>query len=49
MPYNLVLFCSCQTYEGGIGGEPGSEAHGGYVSYSFPHTLPSYYYTSSPI
>jgi prenyltransferase beta subunit len=21
---------SCQTYEGGIGGEPGSEAHGGY-------------------
>ena len=25
-------FCSCQTYEGGIAGEPGSEAHGGYVS-----------------
>ncbi|KAL9239234.1 hypothetical protein vseg_013574 [Gypsophila vaccaria] len=22
---------SCQTYEGGIGGEPGSEAHGGYT------------------
>lgn len=21
----------CQTYEGGIAGEPGSEAHGGYV------------------
>lgn len=21
---------SCQTYEGGIGGEPGSEAHAGY-------------------
>lgn len=26
------LTCSCQTYEGGISGEPGSEAHGGYVS-----------------
>lgn len=24
-------FSSCQTYEGGIAGEPGSEAHGGYV------------------
>ena len=24
--------CRCQTYEGGIGGEPGAEAHGGYVS-----------------
>ncbi|CAK9238347.1 unnamed protein product [Sphagnum troendelagicum] len=23
--------CSCQTYEGGIGGEPGAEAHGGYT------------------
>lgn len=23
---------SCQTHEGGIAGEPGSEAHGGYVS-----------------
>ncbi|XP_057782746.1 protein farnesyltransferase subunit beta-like [Salvia miltiorrhiza] len=22
---------SCQTYEGGIAGEPGSEAHGGYA------------------
>ncbi|RYR56840.1 hypothetical protein Ahy_A05g022554 isoform C [Arachis hypogaea] len=22
---------SCQTYEGGIAGEPGSEAHGGYT------------------
>lgn len=22
---------SCQTYEGGIGGEPGNEAHGGYA------------------
>ena len=21
---------SCQTYEGGFGGEPGNEAHGGY-------------------
>jgi protein farnesyltransferase subunit beta len=21
----------CQTYEGGIGGEPGAEAHGGYA------------------
>ncbi|MCH86445.1 protein farnesyltransferase subunit beta-like [Trifolium medium] len=27
---------SCQTYEGGIAGEPGSEAHGGYVSPYFP-------------
>lgn len=26
---NYIL--SCQTYEGGIGGEPGSEAHGGYT------------------
>lgn len=24
----------CQTYEGGIGGEPGAEAHGGYVTFS---------------
>ena len=24
------ILSSCQTYEGGIGGEPGSEAHGGY-------------------
>ncbi|KAH7425246.1 hypothetical protein KP509_11G046000 [Ceratopteris richardii] len=23
--------CSCQTHEGGIGGEPGAEAHGGYT------------------
>ena len=23
---------SCQTYEGGIAGEPSAEAHGGYVS-----------------
>ena len=22
---------SCQTYEGGFGGEPGAEAHGGYA------------------
>ena len=22
---------SCQTYEGGLGGEPGAEAHGGYT------------------
>ena len=22
---------SCQTYEGGFGGEPGNEAHGGYT------------------
>ncbi|RVX08883.1 Protein farnesyltransferase subunit beta [Vitis vinifera] len=28
---NFIL--SCQTYEGGISGEPGSEAHGGYVSH----------------
>ncbi|KAL5725178.1 protein farnesyltransferase [Ranunculus cassubicifolius] len=26
---NYIL--SCQTYEGGIGGEPGTEAHGGYT------------------
>lgn len=23
------FLCSCQTFEGGIAGEPGSEAHGG--------------------
>lgn len=28
----VSFICSCQTYEGGIAGEPGSEAHGGYVS-----------------
>lgn len=26
---------SCQTYEGGIGGAPGSEAHGGYTFCGF--------------
>lgn len=29
----MVVFCgwfSCQTYEGGFGGCPGMEAHGGY-------------------
>ncbi len=26
-----VFACSCQTYEGGFGGEPGTEAHGGYA------------------
>ncbi|GBG72972.1 hypothetical protein CBR_g12691 [Chara braunii] len=26
---------SCQTYEGGIGGEPGNEAHGGYTFCGF--------------
>lgn len=31
----LISICSCQTYEGGIAGEPGSEAHGGYVFYTF--------------
>ena len=25
------FLCKCQTYEGGFGGEPGSEAHGGYT------------------
>jgi len=25
----------CQTYEGGIGGEPGNEAHGGYAFFGF--------------
>lgn len=24
------MVCSCQTYEGGFGGYPGLEAHGGY-------------------
>jgi len=29
---HLVLFCNrCQTYEGGFGGIPGMEAHGGYA------------------
>lgn len=28
---SLVCCYSCQTYEGGIAGEPGSEAHGGYT------------------
>lgn len=32
MEMMLLLSCiSCQTYEGGFGGEPGHEAHGGYV------------------
>jgi protein farnesyltransferase subunit beta len=26
---------TCQTYEGGIGGEPGAEAHGGYTFCAF--------------
>lgn len=26
----FALICSCQTYEGGFGGYPGLEAHGGY-------------------
>ena len=35
IPPELVSGCasyllSCQTYEGGFGGEPGNEAHGGY-------------------
>jgi prenyltransferase beta subunit len=30
-----TCLCSCQTYEGGFGGEPGSEAHGGYVFCAF--------------
>ena len=25
------VFFSCQTYEGGIGSSPGTEAHGGYT------------------
>ena len=29
----IIWVCRCQTYEGGIAGEPGSEAHGGYVSF----------------
>jgi prenyltransferase beta subunit len=27
----ISLMCCQQTYEGGIGGEPGNEAHGGYT------------------
>nr|GEZ78059.1 protein farnesyltransferase subunit beta [Tanacetum cinerariifolium] len=35
---NYIL--SCQTYEGGIAGEPGSEAHGGqFNSAEVPHHL----------
>lgn len=26
-----IVFCSCQTYEGGFCGVPGMEAHGGYA------------------
>lgn len=30
--FNVVEYVvSCQTYEGGFGGEPGNEAHGGYA------------------
>ncbi|KAK3020391.1 hypothetical protein RJ639_046124 [Escallonia herrerae] len=34
---NYIL--SCQTYEGGIAGEPGSEAHGGYTFCGFATML----------
>lgn len=27
----MVMMFRCQTYEGGFGGTPGSEAHGGYT------------------
>jgi len=27
----MIVTCRCQSYEGGIGGEPGNEAHGGYT------------------
>ena len=33
MPFShptTFLICRCQTYEGGFGGAPGMEAHGGY-------------------
>ena len=30
MPLRRYI-ASCQTYEGGFGGEPGNEAHGGYT------------------
>jgi protein farnesyltransferase subunit beta len=30
-PLTLAYIQNCQTYEGGFGGEPGSEAHGGYT------------------
>jgi len=29
--YICIIYYSCQTYEGGIGGYPGNEAHGGYT------------------
>ena len=32
---DILYDCSCQTYEGGIAGEPYAEAHGGYVSEDF--------------
>ena len=35
--------CSCQTYEGGIAGEPGSEAHGGYVLHTFHRSIKENY------
>jgi len=31
----LLLLIRCQTYEGGFGGEPGNEAHGGYAFCAF--------------
>jgi prenyltransferase beta subunit len=36
MPGNVSSACfSCQTYEGGFGGAPGLEAHGGYSFCAF--------------
>ena len=29
-PYTAIINFRCQTYEGGFGGAPGMEAHGGY-------------------
>jgi protein farnesyltransferase subunit beta len=34
-PARTAAACRCQTYEGGFGGDPGHEAHGGYVFCAF--------------
>ena len=33
--YPLWMYRRCQGYEGGFGGEPGNEAHGGYAFCAF--------------
>jgi protein farnesyltransferase subunit beta len=32
LQHSILSAARCQTYEGGIAGEPHAEAHGGYVS-----------------